>query len=113
MLVYLLCIALVGLPLMYSELIIGRRGRARRGSGLMSASPYRSPGTVITSYSIHYTKLYDLPGEDAAEANPYVAVPIASGIGEARNAIIACSAALLIVIGVITSYSIHYTKLYE
>jgi len=40
-----------------------------------------------------------LPGEDAAEANPYVAVPIASGIGEARNAIIACSAAVLIVIG--------------
>ncbi|MGE4527857.1 MAG: TIGR00725 family protein [Rhodospirillaceae bacterium] len=40
-----------------------------------------------------------LPGDNAADANPYVAVPIASGIGEARNAIIACAAAVLVVIG--------------
>lgn len=40
-----------------------------------------------------------LPEADPDFANPYIAVPIATGIGEARNAIIACAAAVLIVIG--------------
>ncbi len=40
-----------------------------------------------------------LPEPDPGVANPYVGVPVATGIGEARNAIIAQSAALLIVIG--------------
>lgn len=40
-----------------------------------------------------------LPGEDPAEANPYVTIPIATGIGEARNAIIARSALCLIAVG--------------
>ncbi len=40
-----------------------------------------------------------LPEPDPAAANPFVGVPIATGIGEARNAIIAQAAAVLIVIG--------------
>jgi uncharacterized protein (TIGR00725 family) len=40
-----------------------------------------------------------LPGEDWAHANPYVAVPIATGVGEARNAIIACASFALIAVG--------------
>lgn len=40
-----------------------------------------------------------LPEPDPDFANPYIGVPIATGIGEARNAIIACAAAVLIVIG--------------
>ena len=40
-----------------------------------------------------------LPGADWAEANPYVAIPLATGIGEARNAVIARAAAALIAVG--------------
>ena len=40
-----------------------------------------------------------LPEPDPAAANPFVTVPIATGIGEARNAIIAQAAAALVVIG--------------
>jgi len=40
-----------------------------------------------------------LPEADPDFANPYISVPIATGIGEARNAIIACAAAVLIVVG--------------
>lgn len=40
-----------------------------------------------------------LPDADPAKANPYVNVPIATGIGIARNAIIARSALCLIAIG--------------
>ncbi|MEM9684459.1 MAG: TIGR00725 family protein [Pseudomonadota bacterium] len=40
-----------------------------------------------------------LPGTDWEEANPYVAIPLATGIGEARNAIIARAALALIAVG--------------
>lgn len=40
-----------------------------------------------------------LPGTDAAEANPFVGVAIATGIGEARNALIARAAFALVCIG--------------
>lgn len=40
-----------------------------------------------------------LPGEDWESANPYVTVPIATGIGVARNALIARAALCLIAIG--------------
>ena len=40
-----------------------------------------------------------LPGSDPVEANPYVTVAIASGIGEARNAIIARAGFCLLAIG--------------
>jgi neurotransmitter:Na+ symporter, NSS family len=47
-LVYLLCIALVGLPLMYSELIIGRRG-AKDALGAMRAVTAHHPlGPVVS-----------------------------------------------------------------
>lgn len=40
-----------------------------------------------------------LPDPDPALANPYVAVPIAAGIGEARNALIARASEVLIAVG--------------
>jgi uncharacterized protein (TIGR00725 family) len=40
-----------------------------------------------------------LPGEDPDEANPYVDVAIATGLGEARNAIVARTARAVIAIG--------------
>jgi uncharacterized protein (TIGR00725 family) len=40
-----------------------------------------------------------LPHHDPDQANPFVTVPIASGIGEARNAVIAQAAACLIAVG--------------
>lgn len=40
-----------------------------------------------------------LPGESAAEANPFVSIPIVTGLGEARNVIIIRSAQAVIAIG--------------
>lgn len=40
-----------------------------------------------------------LPGPDAGDANPYVDIPIATGIGEARNAIVVRTAEVAIAIG--------------
>lgn len=40
-----------------------------------------------------------LPGSDPAEANPFATIVMPSGIGEARNAIIARAAALLVAVG--------------
>ncbi|SFC39247.1 hypothetical protein SAMN05428997_106164 [Bosea sp. CRIB-10] len=40
-----------------------------------------------------------LPDEEWQAANPYVAIPIATGIGPARNAIIARSCLVLVAIG--------------
>jgi uncharacterized protein (TIGR00725 family) len=40
-----------------------------------------------------------LPTEDAADANPFVDVPIATGIGEARNAIVARAPDALVAVG--------------
>jgi uncharacterized protein (TIGR00725 family) len=40
-----------------------------------------------------------LPGIDASAANPFVSVPLATGIGEARNALIARAAFCLVAIG--------------
>jgi uncharacterized protein (TIGR00725 family) len=40
-----------------------------------------------------------LPGEDPGEANPYIDIPIATGLGPARNAILARAADGLIAIG--------------
>jgi uncharacterized protein (TIGR00725 family) len=40
-----------------------------------------------------------LPGSDPDSANPYVSIPIATGLGEARNAIVAAASDALIAIG--------------
>lgn len=40
-----------------------------------------------------------LPGSDIRAANPYVMVPVATGMGEARNAIIVQTAAAVIAVG--------------
>ena len=87
--------------------------------------------SVITSYSIHYTKLYDTiyEGTTAIQANDLIGRKIARESGMTIKAVIeemrgvvaeleaqeseemnAIRAALS---GVITSYSIHYTKLYD
>ena len=91
---------------------------------------------VITSYSIHYTKLYDIINprplyviEDARKTDVELNVSdvqelvrnIASGMNRfsfVRHAVIVSKpryTALVMIAGkdVITSYSIHYTKLYD
>lgn len=40
-----------------------------------------------------------LPGDDVAAANAWVEIPIATGLGEARNALIAATAQALVAIG--------------
>ena len=40
-----------------------------------------------------------LPGDDACAANPDVLIPIATGLGEARNLIIVRSATVVIAVG--------------
>lgn len=40
-----------------------------------------------------------LPGEDRTAANPHVGIALATGLGQARNAAIACSADTVIAIG--------------
>jgi uncharacterized protein (TIGR00725 family) len=40
-----------------------------------------------------------LPGESADQANPYVHVPVVTGLSEARNAVIALTAAAVIAVG--------------
>jgi uncharacterized protein (TIGR00725 family) len=40
-----------------------------------------------------------LPGPDAEAANPYVSIPVPTGLGEARNAIVAIASDALIAIG--------------
>jgi hypothetical protein len=40
-----------------------------------------------------------LPGEDAAQANSWVALPIVTGMGEARNAILMRTAQVVIAVG--------------
>ena len=40
-----------------------------------------------------------LPGSDPAEANPYIELPLATGMGEMRNALIVRAAQALIAIG--------------
>ena len=82
---------------------------------------------VITSYSIHYTKLYDSVFENAQLGQvigPYQAngaYNVAKVIGFTRDTINARHILLQVPEGkdaavkatVITSYSIHYTKLYD
>lgn len=40
-----------------------------------------------------------LPGRDAADANPWIALPLPSGIGEARNALVVRAAEAVIAVG--------------
>jgi uncharacterized protein (TIGR00725 family) len=40
-----------------------------------------------------------LPGTDSSEANPWVDIPVVTGLGEARNAIVIRSADAVIAIG--------------
>lgn len=61
-------------------------------SGVMEAASkgaYNNGGTTIGI----------LPGEFREEANPYVQIPIVTGIGYARNSIVAKSASAVIAIG--------------
>ncbi|MCC9623875.1 TIGR00725 family protein [Thalassospira sp. MA62] len=57
-----------------------------------------------------------LPGDEFETANPYVTVPLATGIGPTRNSVIARSARLLIAVGggygTITemAYGLHYNR---
>ena len=54
-LVYLLCIALVGLPLMYAELIIGRRGGCDIRGALRNLTRSKGPLGTVFSYVTGFT----------------------------------------------------------
>ena len=102
-------------------------------AGLKFAAKFNIHGTVITSYSIHYTKLYEKPVATAVadKANKQIILvkPLTymnrSGAirdyvmnkygAEISDIILICDNMDLKpgMISVITSYSIHYTKLYE
>ncbi|TCP58427.1 hypothetical protein EV663_1279 [Rhodovulum bhavnagarense] len=57
-----------------------------------------------------------LPGNEPADANPFVSVPLPTGLGEARNMVIAKSARVLIAIGGSygtlseVAYGLHFSK---
>ena len=74
--------------------------------------------SVITSYSIHYTKLYD-PEDVVCIFPAFVSLNFVGVWSASWMAVAAVSSPMLIpqagqvVSSVITSYSIHYTKLYE
>ena len=77
---------------------------------------------VITSYSIHYTKLYDELLPKIIEAKPEIPVIMISGLNQVEVAVECVKAGAFDYfvkaseqerLLVITSYSIHYTKLYE
>ena len=76
---------------------------------------------VITSYSIHYTKLYELLGLYLSEhegAHHWLSVLTDLHNRGVKDILIACVDGLkgfpeAIESIVITSYSIHYTKLYD
>ena len=81
----------------------------RRASCWVNAGDvaHSADARVITSYSIHYTKLYEVPKNSKS-----------SPCGMTRNSFIPRRKASISGIRnenvfVITSYSIHYTKLYE
>ena len=67
---------------------------------------------VITSYSIHYTKLYDIAVVDGG-AERQDSVRNALTVVPEEAEIILVHDAVRPFVSVITSYSIHYTKLYE
>ena len=69
------------------------------------------PGTVITSYSIHYTKLYDRSEEAVRDGRRLAG----RGFRALRRRLVVRRDGLPVSCRqcVITSYSIHYTKLYD
>ena len=72
---------------------------------------------VITSYSIHYTKLYDRPSDYGVQSGALqLEVTPMEGLRLIAGFLVAADNAFENWpgrIGVITSYSIHYTKLYD
>jgi hypothetical protein len=57
-----------------------------------------------------------LPGDEWTEANPYVAMPLATGLGPARNAVVARAAVALIAIGggygtLSEAFGLHFGRL--
>ena len=74
---------------------------------------------VITSYSIHYTKLYEehrwlhnITGEVPKNDNFRIPLSKAEVLKEGKDITI-ISMSYMSIEAVITSYSIHYTKLYD
>ena len=67
--------------------------------------------TVITSYSIHYTKLYDLQLVFSLNLLFWLLIRMVKNTGLIR--VINMARLIRFWKTVITSYSIHYTKLYE
>ena len=78
-------------------------------------------GSVITSYSIHYTKLYEpdlayplAPVRGNSLNDPFTLAEVEAGISYLHNGrSVGFSGYPSELLRVITSYSIHYTKLYD
>ena len=66
--------------------------------------------TVITSYSIHYTKLYDACSSSCSRNLGWA---ILIRLNALSRRVLPCRLAMPNSVTVITSYSIHYTKLYD
>ena len=80
----------------------------------IGASMSKPAEAVITSYSIHYTKLYDDPVKVRERGMLFAARETQSGHLAGMVIVVPSdSAAALRAESVITSYSIHYTKLYD
>ena len=75
-----------------------------------------SVNNVITSYSIHYTKLYERAAGSVliVETSAHKRLAQISGLGDLSHASVVYSRdERYAYVFVITSYSIHYTKLYD
>ena len=71
--------------------------------------------SVITSYSIHYTKLYDPLAELTyltEQVSRYGDFSLRAETGRIQE-LDTLASGFNVMLDVITSYSIHYTKLYE
>ena len=89
------------------RLVQGDVGCGKTIVALMAALVAIENDTVITSYSIHYTKLYDVGDDREALAGLTGARRFDGGVERQQVGLAGDGA------DVITSYSIHYTKLYD
>jgi hypothetical protein len=78
---------------------VGRQ-LARRGAVLVCGGLGGIMGAACKGASLEGgTTIGILPGDDSQAANPYVQIPVVTGLGEARNVIVVKSAQAVIAIG--------------
>ncbi len=72
--------------------IIAKNGAVLVCGGLTGVMEWAAKG----AFEAGGTTIGLLPGRDKRDANPYIKIPLPTSIGFARNAIVACSADLII-----------------